>query len=768
MRSLRTLSLGAASILSAALLLAMTGLVQAQAPVTDCDNLAAHPADPNKVTSGVQWDLMKGREAIRACEQAVQQYPDELRLRFQLGRSLLRMQRRDDALPHLIDAAEKGYLIAYSNIGGTYQFDLKNYAEALKWYRRGAEQGDDASIYHLAELYVDGTGVPQNFAEAMKLYVPLAQKNNALAIYKIGLIHLRGDHTVPRDYAKAMQWYQRAAELGFARAQNDIGYLLEQGLGVKKDVAAAAKWYRVSAEQGWSKGQVNLARLHEDGQGVAQDRKEAFYWYRLAKDSREADDRNLANTRIEELRKRLSSQELAEVDARANKWRQLAPEETIAMLPPPADPNYRPPVELAMVDKSYTPAPAAPKPATKTAAAPTATAGVDAGYVPPPAPGAKPAPGVDAGYVPPAVIEIESMEAKYVATKSANVRGGPDAAAALVGKLDRGQQVDVTGKVKGQNWYAVTVDGKKGYVSAGLVEPFKPTAVAAAPAPTPAVAPDPKPAAAAAAAAASKAVASTDQQPSAADELAQILKQVDFGNYHALVIGNTAYKHIDKLVSPKADAVAISKLLRDEFGFKVTTIMDATRADIIAAFAKMRASLKERDNLLVYYAGHGIVDDATQRGYWLPVDAERDVPTNWVSTADITDMVRAMSAKHVMIVADACYSGTLMRNSSVRVLTAREKVPWLKRMSEKRARVVMSSGGMEPVMDSGGGEHSVFAKAFITALKENTGAFDALTLFETLRRPVVLNSDQTPQFADIRNAGHDGGEFIFVRKPATN
>lgn len=754
-----------------------SGVALADAPMTECDSLAAHPADPKKIAPGVQWDLMDGRAAIRACEAAVQLHPDSLRLRYQLGRSLSRMERRDDALPHLIDVAEKGYLAAYSNIGGMYQFDLKNYAEALRWYRRGVEQDDESSRIHLAEMYMDGTGVPQDFSEAMRLYLPSAQKNNSVAVYKIGLIYLRGDHAVPQDYQKAMQWFQRAAELGFARAHNDIGYMLEEGLGAKRDVAAAAKWYRVSAEQGWGKAQVNMARLHEDGQGVPQDRKEAFYWYRLAADSRLAEDRDHARRRIEGMRKRIEPRDMAEVDARVNKWRQIAPEESIAMLPPPADPNYRPPAELAMVDKGYTPGPTAKTPpaktATKTAAAPAATAGVDAGYVPPAAPGAKDggakaAPGVDAGYVPPSVIEIESMEAKYVATKSANVRGGPDVAASLVGKLDRGQQVDVTGKVKGQNWYAVTVDGQKGYVSAGLVEPAKPLAAPVAVAAAPATAPAATPAAAGAAAAVSTAVAATDHRPSAADELAQILKQVDFGPYHALVIGNTAYKYIEKLQTPKADAAAISKLLRDEFGFKVTTINDATRADIIQAFAKLRASLKERDNLLVYYAGHGIVDDTTQRGYWLPIDAERDVPTNWVSTADITDMVRAITAKHVMIVADACYSGTLMRTSSARVLTAREKVSWLKRMSEKRTRVVMTSGGMEPVMDSGGGEHSVFAKAFLTALKENTGAFDALTLFETLRRPVVLNSDQTPQFADIRNAGHDGGEFIFVRRPAAN
>ena len=60
------------------------------------------------------------------------------------------------------------------------------------------------------------------------------------------------------------------------------------------------------------------------------------------------------------------------------------------------------------------------------------------------------------------------------------------------------------------------------------------------------------------------------------------------------------------------------------------------------------------------------------------------------------------------------------------------------------------------------GEHSVFASAFIQALRDNTGIMDGSTLFTKIRRLVMLNSDQTPEYSDIRKAGHDGGDFIFL------
>lgn len=123
-------------------------------------------------------------------------------------------------------------------------------------------------------------------------------------------------------------------------------------------------------------------------------------------------------------------------------------------------------------------------------------------------------------------------------------------------------------------------------------------------------------------------------------------------------------------------------------------------------------------------------------------------------------MLQALLAKHVMVVVDSCFSGTLTRSIAVP-----ERNPsYFTRMLEKRTRVVMSSGGLEPVSDSGIGGHSIFAAEFLKALEENQDVLDGTQLFEHVRHSVVLNAQQTPQYSDIRFAGHEGGDFLFVRK----
>ncbi len=206
-------------------------------------------------------------------------------------------------------------------------------------------------------------------------------------------------------------------------------------------------------------------------------------------------------------------------------------------------------------------------------------------------------------------------------------------------------------------------------------------------------------------------------------------------------------------------------MLRQKYLFEVNLLLDASRYDILKAMADFRYSLKETDNLLIYYAGHGQLDSAAQRGYWLPVDADEKIKANWISNADITDMLRASDAWHVLVVADSCYSGTLARGALTPIRGGGDQLALLRRLTEKRSRTVLTSGGLEPVTDGGGGGHSVFAKAFIDALRENDSVIDAESIFKVVRQYVVVNADQTPEYSDVRKAGHDGGDFIFVPQP---
>ena len=241
------------------------------------------------------------------------------------------------------------------------------------------------------------------------------------------------------------------------------------------------------------------------------------------------------------------------------------------------------------------------------------------------------------------------------------------------------------------------------------------------------------------------------------------VSSINFGDYHALIIGIDEYRNLPNLTSAVNDARAMAKILEEQYGFKVTLLIDPTRSDIIDAFDEYRSTLAFKDNLLIYYAGHGWLDEDSDEGYWLPVDAKADRRSNWVSNATLTSTLKALAAKHVMVLADSCYSGRLVRAANVSLQGAGAP-EYFRKMSQKMARVVMTSGGLEPVVDSDGGNHSPFARAILKALAENQSILDGSGLFSAVRRPVMAAADQTPEYSDVRQAGHDGGDFLFVRR----
>jgi uncharacterized caspase-like protein len=244
-----------------------------------------------------------------------------------------------------------------------------------------------------------------------------------------------------------------------------------------------------------------------------------------------------------------------------------------------------------------------------------------------------------------------------------------------------------------------------------------------------------------------------------------------FGSYYALVIGNDRYQHWNPLQNAVSDAQAVAEILESQYGFKVTFLKDATRRDILKGLNNFRKNLKENDNLLVYYAGHGHLETDIDRGYWIPVDAEIDDTSQWILTPSITDLLELMSAKHILVVADSCFAGKLTRSSLAQLrpgLSDEARMTMLKTVAKKRVRTALTSGGEHPVLDAGEGGHSVFTGALLEVLEENHAILETERLFLAVRTRVVnaagqYHMEQIPTYWPIQFAGHESlGDFIFI------
>jgi hypothetical protein len=248
---------------------------------------------------------------------------------------------------------------------------------------------------------------------------------------------------------------------------------------------------------------------------------------------------------------------------------------------------------------------------------------------------------------------------------------------------------------------------------------------------------------------------------------------VKLGKYHALVIGNNSYQSssFPALQSAVNDATAVAQVLRDRYGYETRLLLNGTRFDILSALNEMRESLKAEDNLLVYYAGHGELGADGQQGYWIPVDGQPAVASTWISNAAISSILDTMAAKHVLVVADSCYSGAMTRASVATfesaVMSPDKWAEWVRTMADGRSRTALTSGGVQPVPDTGSGKHSYFARAFLNVLEDNNRLLEAQRLFREVSSSLALASvdapvTQIPEYSPIRFAGHEAGDFFFV------
>jgi Sel1 repeat len=157
----------------------------------------------------------------------------------------------------------------------------QDYAAAVTWYRRAADQGHPDALFYLACMHDLGKGVPIDSAAAANWLSKAADQGQTDAQFNLGAMYEEGIG-VTQDCQAAVTWYRKAAEQGHAKAQNNLGTMFVKAQGVPQDYDSAADWFRKAAAQGDVEGQFNLGLMYENGTGVPQDQHAAMTWYRAA------------------------------------------------------------------------------------------------------------------------------------------------------------------------------------------------------------------------------------------------------------------------------------------------------------------------------------------------------------------------------------------------------------------------------------------------------------------------------------------------------
>jgi uncharacterized caspase-like protein len=261
------------------------------------------------------------------------------------------------------------------------------------------------------------------------------------------------------------------------------------------------------------------------------------------------------------------------------------------------------------------------------------------------------------------------------------------------------------------------------------------------------------------------------------------------GRRYALVIGNQHYPEgaeFAPLATPLKDAEDVAVMLRDEYGFALELppthddpspypllLRDASRIDILRAMERLEGTLGKEDSLVIYYAGHGSRHERTGASFWVPVEktvAAQRSTYNWISADDVNRAIKGFEARHVLVISDSCFSGTMASRDSKPVpmpdpRKRDERQKALDLAARRSSRYLLSSGANEPVADEGGEGHSIFARALLKAFHEYPeDLFTAGELaFGRIRPGVAGGANQAPQYIYLFGSGNDGGELVFER-----
>jgi hypothetical protein len=237
------------------------------------------------------------------------------------------------------------------------------------------------------------------------------------------------------------------------------------------------------------------------------------------------------------------------------------------------------------------------------------------------------------------------------------------------------------------------------------------------------------------------------------------------GKDFALLIGIDEYQHFPPLSNPVLDVKALDHELRTVYQFETKLLINATEAVVLEELKSIALrAWRPEDQVLIFYAGHGEVDQVDE-GYISGVDT---VPVSKggrsaLSHAYLQRIVSRITATHVFLIMDSCFSGTFdPRIAGTRTRSVYDRITsleLLRRNLKLDARLWLTSGRNEAVSDGLPGQGSPFARMVLDTLRSyggDTGVVTSATLFSAAQ-----SLRTQPAWGELANHS-PGGQFVFA------
>jgi len=265
-------------------------------------------------------------------------------------------------------------------------------------------------------------------------------------------------------------------------------------------------------------------------------------------------------------------------------------------------------------------------------------------------------------------------------------------------------------------------------------------------------------------------------------EVQETIKNLS-GKHYALIIGTDTYSGNgwNNLSNPVKDARAVADELKNNYGFEVQLLENKPLDSIYAAILNYYRIARPSDQLVIYFAGHGDVDEELLSDGFIvcsnskPVEAD-PMRNTYISYDKLKRLLNNIPARQILVLLDVCHGGTFdekafsasKREGTFDNITNRNVLQFLKDKLPLRTRKFLSSVGSEPAFDGKAGKHSPFANLLLQVLRaKGSGSNGIVTLSDinAVLQTASMNETATlrisPHMADFGNVDAFS-EFILI------